>query len=280
MDRSFLFVMGAQKAGTSWLYKVLNNLPETNFGIAKEYHVWDGIGIKECERFDLRPSPLILTYLKWRTRVPLSQLYIRKKMQIDNNYYFNYFEECLSGHSFTGDFTPSYAGLPLNNLVDIVNQFYSRNIYVKIIFLIRDPFTRALSAYKMHRRNRRFEEVDLNLSFESGFKQYFKSEACEIRTKYEKTLNNLQHLPSYVSIHIDSYENFLVNGQLAGLTDFIGLHLDKSNTQMFFNRAPVEQSNQISETLKASFYNHYKETYEYCKKYHPDLITSWTYELG
>lgn len=42
-SKIFLFVVGAQKCGTSWLSKYLSTFKNTNFGCSKEYQVSDTV---------------------------------------------------------------------------------------------------------------------------------------------------------------------------------------------------------------------------------------------
>lgn len=51
MKKTFLLGVGAQKSGTTWLYKYLSDNSNVSFGPLKEYHIWDGIYIKECANF-------------------------------------------------------------------------------------------------------------------------------------------------------------------------------------------------------------------------------------
>lgn len=39
----FILGIGAQKAGTTWLYQYIKNSPKANLGQLKEYHFWNMI---------------------------------------------------------------------------------------------------------------------------------------------------------------------------------------------------------------------------------------------
>lgn len=43
--KTFLLGVGAQKAGTTWLYDYLNDHPQTDMGLYKEYHLFDNLHV-------------------------------------------------------------------------------------------------------------------------------------------------------------------------------------------------------------------------------------------
>lgn len=273
--KTFILVIGAQKSGTSWLYRVLSQRKNINFGIAKEYHVWDALHIKACDRFDLRKQSVIYSYLKNLFKIPYQQLEVRKRMQKNDKYYFDYFRKVLEHSDFTGDITPSYAGLNSNNLDYIFQNFTELNIEVKVIFLLRDPFNRALSAFKMHTRNNRIEEVNNNLPFEDSFIEYFTSENCKFRTKYEATIESLMASTASKSFHIDSYESIFFDKNLHGLEGFLNLKIPDNALSKKFNFSPSSQIAKISEPTRKQFYDFYDTTYNYCRTNYPKLTNHW-----
>lgn len=274
-DKIFLFSIGAQKAGTSWLYQSLKKNYKVNFGIAKEYHIWDALHIPSCSRFDLRQRYTLQNYLKYYTKIPYTQLKIRKKMQENPDYYISYFKSILTKKNLTGDITPSYAGLSSVFIKNLADKFKKENITLKVVFLLRDPYKRALSAYKMHVRNKRIEEVDAHLNFSDGFKKYFMSKHCKLRTQYEKTIFQLNQIKDDVPVYIDSYESIFLEKKLEGLNNFIGCEISEMDIEKKYNYSPKNNENYLNEDLFPVFTNYYKETYTKCFEEFPDLTRNW-----
>jgi hypothetical protein len=50
-DKLFVLGLGAQQAGTTWVWKYLSQMNGADFGFAKEYHVFDTIHLPECSYF-------------------------------------------------------------------------------------------------------------------------------------------------------------------------------------------------------------------------------------
>ena len=98
-NRTFLLGVGAQKAGTSWLYQYLIQKNNTNLGFTKEYHIWDAVNIPECNN------------LKAKLSLPLPDNKIIKIWLMQNIgwYYFRYFRSLLETENInlTADIGPS-----------------------------------------------------------------------------------------------------------------------------------------------------------------------------
>ncbi len=107
---SFLGI-GAQKAGTSWLYEHLRRHPEIHFPVGKENHYWDGL-----ERGKRDES--IAEYAQKFTG---------------------------SSKGIYGEITPAYATLRSETIARIYAEFPD----LKLLFSVRDPVARAWSAARM-----------------------------------------------------------------------------------------------------------------------------------
>lgn len=103
--------IGAQKAGTTWLYSHLERHPDIVFPRRKEYHFWN----------------------TWNGKI---------------NEHFSDFCSDFSDESSNlkyGDFTPAYSILPIER----IRWLQAFEPDVKIIFILRNPIDRAWSAVKM-----------------------------------------------------------------------------------------------------------------------------------
>ena len=135
----FVLGAGAQKCGTSWLYRTLQKQPWSDFGVMKEYHVWDS---KFCD--------LITQYSPPPTKDENPNISLRRAMQSDNNYYAQYFRDLIRGDvTLTGDITPSYSLLSGDQFKEVKSCVERVGLEPKIIFLMRDPVERIWSALQM-----------------------------------------------------------------------------------------------------------------------------------
>ncbi len=48
--KTFILGVGAQKAGSTWLFRYLNKLPGAIRPFYKEFHIWNALEIPECKK--------------------------------------------------------------------------------------------------------------------------------------------------------------------------------------------------------------------------------------
>jgi hypothetical protein len=131
-------VIGAQRAGTTWLHRVLSQHPALWLPPVKELHYFDKLDI---ERTILDP--------KERRRVGLKRLasldpwlinyWFRKR---DDEWYASLFRGAQTRGRIAGEITPAYATLDET----ILWRIRRMNDTIKLIFVMRDPVERAWSA--------------------------------------------------------------------------------------------------------------------------------------
>lgn len=276
--KTFVLGVGAQKAGTTWLYSYLSSMEGSDFGAFKEYHIFDAVYLPECKNFRYRLSPK--SVLKDVARKLNNKNYSsRRRFQNNFDVYYDYFENILNKKEsviITGDITPSYAGLPVECYYNIRENFEKRNINVKVVFLLRDPLERCWSTVRMHRRRNRpnFENVDVRLGEEDALRNYFMTNNAEFRTRYDQTIRSLESAFNAEDLFIGFYETLFRsdNGDLRSLVDFLGIHYVEPD---FSKRLNVSKKNdEISEELKADIVMHYSEVYHFVSdRYGWDFIS-------
>ena len=114
--------IGAQKAGTSWLYENLRRHPQIRFPSSKEVHFWDY-------------EPNYLRGFSW---------------------YLDRFPPPPNG-VINGEITPAYAILPPARIAEL----HARLPALRLIYMLRNPIERAWSSALMalSRAEMRFEEA-------------------------------------------------------------------------------------------------------------------------
>ena len=124
MKYNFILGVGAQKAGTTWLYNYLKNSNVTNLGPVKEWHIWDAISNNFFSNF------LINKQLSEENIINK----IRYSMQNIDGFYEKYFLTLMSPENYiTGDITPSYSTLDYTDLIKIKNKLSNIGFNVKVI---------------------------------------------------------------------------------------------------------------------------------------------------
>jgi hypothetical protein len=158
--------VGAQKAGTRWLYDQLAFHPAFWMPPVKELHFFDGAkpGFRKAKRLQGRIDKDLDKVNRMRAEdasQPLGerdlrfmegylQLFKDKRLMKDKaaaiEYYARLFDE--KGERMTGDVTPAYSKLDDDDAAAIVRRFPD----VKVVFIAREPVERAWSALGMAAR--------------------------------------------------------------------------------------------------------------------------------
>jgi hypothetical protein len=131
--RTTLFCVGAQKAGTTWLYDVLGRHPEVGFPRMKELHFWSDLytGGRWRQRF-----------LRRARRPP----WLARRLEVETDAdYVAYLAECADDRPVSGDLSPDYALLPSEGF----RRMEAAVPDARFLFVMRDPVERYWSWIKM-----------------------------------------------------------------------------------------------------------------------------------
>ena len=259
MERTFLLGVGAQKAGTTWLYNALSASPKVNFGIQKEYHIWNAL---YSDLFtDLR-----LSREKHAAGIKEDVCYL---MQSQAGYYASYFNRILnSGTQLTGDITPAYSILAEEDFRCVRKQLDGIDARLRIVFLMRDPFERCWSAIRMYKRLGNITDSDEEMLLE----RYAHSDFV-LRTRYDCTVRNLRSVFCETELYFGLYETMLFESELQRMSDFLGTSINRAAINERHNASPKLQT--ISPQTKAAMLCFYSEVYEFCFNEFPESRTHW-----
>jgi hypothetical protein len=131
--------IGAQKAGTGWLFRQLGSHPDFWMPPVKELHYFNLLGRKKRKN----PPRCHDDRDAWFVR-NLTNLGAQSHIDVDN--YARLFK--AKGSLISGDITPAYSMLNDEIIQNIVDRFPE----LKVIFLARDPVDRAWSQLSMAMR--------------------------------------------------------------------------------------------------------------------------------
>jgi hypothetical protein len=174
------------------------------------------------------------------------------------------------------DVTPSYAGLPLFVWQKIESELRNRRIDYRIIYLVRDPVARIVSAQAMNTKNgigSLSPEALRSAVLERAF-----SWQCQVRTRYELTLSNLESVFPEDKLFVGFNELLQSAEQHRRLQDFLGFDISYFDRQERIRVSGVRvQLDRQTSTEVVSFY---ASTYRSMRERYPFLPSLWPgYEL-
>lgn len=273
-NRIFLLGMGAQKSGTSWLYKYLTSVDEFESGIFKEYHVLDAIFCPETPGRYKGTMKVASQVLSQNDSVPSSQQRFvhRASLTLNVQYYYDHFANLFAKQNkkIVGDFTPSHSALPTAALQEVRNEFTARNIDVKPIFLMRDPIERAWSALRMARRDKslrkdEFRQLGISNPYILDDDELLQilpdTTGYRIRSDYQKTIENIENVFSQRNIVYAFYEELFTYNSIYCIADKIGFQYVKPNFQYRANPSP--KTSTLSPKTLAYLRDRYDATYRF-----------------
>lgn len=275
MQNTFILGVGAQKAGTTWLHQYLKLSPHFNPGLMKEYHIWDALSIDSCRRYLIKDNAEprvdnVVFPLEIASREEI--LTLRGHIQSDSIPYEQYFAQLMYGEfNSTGDITPAYAGLQAHTYAQIKNRLESADFKVKVVFLMRDPVERCMSAIRMRIRKRQTGELADRL------RVAYKSEGLSLRTNYHRTIIEVEKVFEPKDIYYGIYEEMFSIVNIEKLSQFCGVSTNLAAGFEMVNagndRVPIDFE------LAKEISDFYSDVYEFCGNRFPQTKSLWKSHL-
>jgi len=278
-NKTFILGIGAQKAGTTWLYDYLRGHPNANMGFTKEYHIFDALYLQHSdfrEHFlqqrinqlvnnQLSPKPTDIALLKFLG---------------NTTFYFKYFSSLVPSNTnkfITGDITPSYSGLDQDAFQIIKQGLSNEGFTIKLIFLMRDPVERCISAARMQLKKSGSldEETEIN-----QLQLNYRSEDYQFRTRYDLTIQTIEQVFDEDEIHYAFYETLFTKESIEEICRFLDVPYLPPDFRRHINVSRTR--NRIPQHLKVEISAFYKPVYEflasrYGEKKIKDLWTNYTF---
>ncbi len=268
----FILGIGCQKGGTTWLYHQLAKHLSIDMGFVKEYHIFDALHLDEKkiiigERLADLEKALKHNQLMANKNNSNLLKHIDFYRNIDN--YFEYFHYLLLRSpqiSITGDITPAYSRLSADTYMQIRQRFEKLGVTVKVLFIMRDPIERIWSLMRMRRRNRIAEGIEPSdmPSVQEEMMKCYKHENVESRTRYEKTIKNVDLAFEAANVFYGFYENLFSAKTISRLEKFLGISNLVTDFDRRFNASPKGDS-QLTSEICQHIATYYKATYDYCE---------------
>lgn len=266
-----LLGVGAQKSGTTWLYGQLAKHPEVEFGWKKELNFWGSLWDKNLAdrkpkrlRHRLRNKFYHFPNGKRIPHYPLFTSWLAKE-------YFDELRRVVAeGTRVVGDVTPHYAAISSQGFDTIKKHAAKNGFSPRVLFIMRDPVERVISGV-MH-SNRRLKNPT-NEQLVELVSQTYRTYPVEARTRYDKTIQNLESVFSPEQIHYLFFEELFTNESMSKIEKW----LDISPIPADFDEriGPGTHKVSIPEELRQSIRNHFGEVYDFCRqKFGADKVTS------
>ena len=289
--KTFLLCVGAHKAGTTWLHRYLEQHKNVEMGFLKEYHFFDALLSPDKEGtfkkyIELARGRIDQIERQLNSPAPLRKNSIREnifKMMdffVDYDNYFDYFTRTLFSNPdtlLTGDITPAYSSLDTSVFELINSGFRSRGVTVRVIFLMRDPVDRCISACQFNLSQRRlgnqsrtFREVD----FDRYVRKNSRAEGFQSRGRYDLTIENLEAAFDKDQIHYEFYETLFNDQSVTRICRFLDIEPMEANFEERVNESKLkyDASDEVKSEVRALYAPVYDFIYERYPKSFIDSI--------
>lgn len=229
--------IGAQKAGTTWLYENLKNQPGIWLPPVKEIHYLDHQPPTRWERLT-RNSPHHLSvrqHLSDCVRGVATGKKALKDLSLawhiafktrDDDWYDKLFS--WSDQPIAGEICPGYARLS----ADRIEQLAKRYPHLKIVYLLRDPVDRAWSSVAMHFRKNSDDLVTSKAEDQilSKLLEWNRFRHCS----YMRNIENWTRFFPEEQIYFGFFDRLKAdaNGLLMEILEFLGIDAEIASTQI------------------------------------------------
>lgn len=221
--RTFFLGLGAQKSGTTWLFKQLIKSNRFSPGLCKEYHLFDYLHL-DSKEVRKNAANRINNFKNGDPTLDYEQkLRLIDCFYSNTEHYYDYIDKILTDESkFTTDITPAYAHLDSDVLSDIKLKFEKRNVQMKVIYLMREPVSRMESGIRMKiRRLGKLGKVDAK-EMKNIMDVALSSEAL-LKSHYSFTVNQLDKVFAPADIFYCFYEELFHSQSIIRLAKFFDI---------------------------------------------------------
>ena len=257
--------IGAQKAGTTWLYKNLNHHPDMWLPPVKEVHYFDRVRTNKVllgEWEMPHKEGIFNRYIKHQFPPNLNEIrWLRKYYQyrLSKNSYLNLFDDKYSNGKVCGDITPGYSTL------DDSGVRYAKKVLgseTTIIFILRNPIDRSWSAAKMMSR---YYNKDYKSGNYAEITALLKKPHITICSDYANIISRWQNC--FQNMHVLTYDKLCSSptGFLEDISKLLNIRnqWDDKNISIRVwgdqENSPIPES--IHQLLKEQYYHKMEDLY-------------------
>lgn len=124
------------------------------------------------------------------------------------------------------------------------------------------------------KRGQSFWGVNLDVDEDTSVIEYAKNEHANVRTRYDKTISELEKVIPQKNLYFGLYETLMTKKGIAGISDYLELppNYDFANTKV--NVSP--KSSALADKTTAIVAHEYRDVYDFCADRFPQTKTLWT----
>jgi len=276
MKPTFLLCPGAARCGTTWLHYYLSSMDNVDFGMMKEYNIWN------CKPRHLELYPNFKQFINRSTEFP-SQDYIRELMHESPDSYRHYFQTRVNDKiTVTGDMTPAYSSVmeteDYRELKELLEPYFN----IKIIFIMRDPIARNESLIRLRNAVNRgkfhwteWSELlgcDVREMMDIGDASYPETSTRRANL-YPDIIESIEEVFEPDQIEYLIFEDMFRMRTLEMLSHFLGVEIDSSLLNEKIN--VFSSAGVLSDKRKSEMEELYLHTYQYCNERFPITKELW-----
>jgi hypothetical protein len=266
----FVYCIGAQKAGTTWLYETLRTSNQIYFSRNKELHYFNVIAGKSEQVFNLRINtaktlakelapergPKNRRSLEILTELSdLLSIYTDEAGRHDA--YLSYIARGFSGQPVICDITPAYAILDAKDFAEMrsLGETY-------FIFILRDPIDRMWSQIRMAVNADTTQIGDFQTACEARAQHLIDSNRLSKleRANYRRTMRELEAVIPMSRIKYVFYEDLFHAHTMRDICAFLGIMPIAPKTDL---RSNTGRHAMLPEHLKDRFRAAFAPQYEF-----------------
>lgn len=276
---TFLFGIGTQKAGTSWLYDYLTAHPQTAMGPVKELHFFN----LYCDP-DRHPGLAILRLQQLRevTRTQIERTRKHKQLRHAENFvglmdalamqfeparYRAYFERIRAAAPearLIGEITPNYAALEAEDFRFARTEIESMDVVPRVVFLMREPVERCYSQLRMADREKIRAGTEPKPTARKRLLKSATSRRVEKLTRYERTVAALEQVFAPEEIFYGLYEDLFRDEEVRRLCAFLGIDYVDADFGARSNASPRHEEPDPEDVARIRDF--YADTYAFCRE--------------
>ncbi|NRB33262.1 MAG: sulfotransferase [Rhodobacteraceae bacterium] len=229
---AMFYCIGAQRSGTTWLYRQLSKAPDIHMpskevhywdSVRAPYRYWDDMGQGSARSVSARLRP-VLQAIRHRDpgayRAERARLAMRQADPADASAYATYLCQNAGAARIVGDMTPSYALCAASTFSEMAG-LHDRT---RFLFLMRDPVDRFLSGLALRYRG------SLAYRHDSATRARLIEEALNDphnpdlrRSRYDETLTRLYDAVPRDCVLPVFFEDLFTQSTMDGICDFLGM---------------------------------------------------------
>lgn len=224
---NFVVGIGAQKAGTTWLYDYLAGHPDFCMTRRKELHYFD-VRYRADLSYDEYEKPMLRAIKDlYRMR---ADMFFRLCMSADERCYQEYFTHIYQGQRAFGEMTPAYAMLD----AEVFARIAGMHPRTKFIFLMRNPADRLWAQIRF------YEQIygqDIDTLCEQIALPLFR-----LKSDYPRTIRELYACVKPEDVCLMFYEELFCEASVRRICAFCDIEFRPGAYSRYSNKGYVERS--------------------------------------